>query len=149
MLFFNLGTIHSKKELRTMLELHVQHGAVDAESGKVMDGALKFRDMTVSEIMTPSDQVFMLSINDNLNFKVLSDIFKKGYSRIPVYNQSRNDIVGIILSKDLLFIDARNETPIKNFIALFGYKPPVVWPDQKLGEVLAHNFILFLFLKPS
>ncbi len=119
-----------------MLELHVQHGAVDAESGKVMDGVLKFRDMTVSEIMTPSNEVFMLNINDNLNFKILSDIFKKGYSRIPVYNHSRNDIVGIILSKDLLFVDARNETPIKNFVSLFGRKPPVVWPDHKLGEVI-------------
>lgn len=47
-----IGTIHTKAELRTMLELHVQHGAVDQDAGHVMEGALKFKDMTVHEIVS-------------------------------------------------------------------------------------------------
>ena len=48
---FYVGTIHSKQELRKMLALHVEHGAVDADSGNVLDGALTFRDMAVHEVV--------------------------------------------------------------------------------------------------
>jgi metal transporter CNNM len=37
--------------------------------------------------------------------QTLYDIFKSGYSRIPVYDRDRNDVVGLILAKDLIFID--------------------------------------------
>jgi hypothetical protein len=42
----------SKSELRTMLNLHIQHGAVDEESGKAMDGALRFREMAVEDVVS-------------------------------------------------------------------------------------------------
>lgn len=48
----DVGTIHSRSELRTMLEIHVQRGAVDIESGGVIDGALKYKDMSVCEIVS-------------------------------------------------------------------------------------------------
>jgi metal transporter CNNM len=70
MLGADMGTIHSKRELRTMLEIHVQRGAVDIESGGVIDGALKYKDMRVSEIVTPRDSVFMVSVDDRLNYQV-------------------------------------------------------------------------------
>lgn len=132
----DLGTIMSKAELRTMLNLHIQHGAVDEESGKAMDGALRFREMAVADVMTPAESVFMISLSDTLNLKVMTDVFKAGYSRIPVYEKDRNDIVCVILTKDMLFVDTKDEIPIRNFVTLFGRRPPVVWPDQKLGEVL-------------
>lgn len=66
----DMGTIFSKRELRKMLEIHVQRGAVDIESGGVVDGALKYRDMRVSEIVTPRDSVFMISADDRLNYQV-------------------------------------------------------------------------------
>jgi metal transporter CNNM len=47
----DIGTIHSRTELRKMLELHVKHGAVDVDSGGVMDGALRYRDMMVKEVV--------------------------------------------------------------------------------------------------
>ncbi len=65
------------------------------------------------------------------------EIFKSGYSRIPVYDRDRNDVIGLILAKDLIFVDPEDETPIRNFISLFGRKPMVVWHDQKLGETLS------------
>lgn len=55
--------------------------------------------------MTTRDDIFMLSIEDRLDFKVLSEIFKVGCSRIPIFGKDRNDIVGLMLAKDLLFVD--------------------------------------------
>ncbi len=91
------------------------------------------------------------------------EIFKSGYSRIPVFDSDPDDIIGLILAKDLIFVDAevclhtphslilsdsvvlmthfyclsQDETPVRNFIELFGRKPAVVWHDDKLGETLS------------
>lgn len=66
----------------------------------------------------------------------MSEIFKSGYSRIPVYGESRNDIVGLMLTKDMIFIDPEDEVPIVNFMNLFHRPFQMVWNDDKLGEVL-------------
>jgi metal transporter CNNM len=132
----DLGTIHSRGELSTLLELHVKHGAVDVESGNMLHGALKFREMTVHEIMTPVDEVFMVSLADTLNYALMTKIFRAGYSRIPVYDNDVNDITGIILSKDLMLVDPKDETPVRNFMTLFGRVPIIIWPDNKLGVML-------------
>ena len=112
-------------------------GSLHEEEVNIIGGALKFRDMVVHDVMTPEKNVFMLSSSEKLNHKVLSEIFKSGYSRIPVYGSDRHDIVGLLLTKDLIFIDADDETPIANFVRLFGRQPAVVWHDQKLGETLS------------
>lgn len=65
------------------------------------------------------------------------NIFKAGYSRIPVYDKDRNDIVSLILAKDLIFVDPEDDIPISNFVDMFGRKPIFVWHDDKLGETLA------------
>jgi hypothetical protein len=55
---------------------------------------------------------------------------------IPVYGTDSHDIVGLILTKDLIFIDPEDETPVKNFVHIFGRQLQYVWPTQSLGEVL-------------
>jgi CBS domain containing-hemolysin-like protein len=55
---------------------------------------------------------------------------------IPVYGADSHDIVGLILTKDLIFIDPEDETPLKNFVHIFGRQLQYVWPTQSLGEVL-------------
>ncbi|CAM9443864.1 unnamed protein product, partial [Ectocarpus fasciculatus] len=132
----DLGTIHSRRELTTLLDLHVKHGAVDIESGNMLSGALKFREMTVQEVMTPASEAFMVPLSETLNYALMKKIFRAGYSRIPVYDNDRNDIVGIILAKDLMLIQPQDDTPVRNFMTMFGIPPILVWPDQKLGDML-------------
>jgi CRP-like cAMP-binding protein len=65
------------------------------------------------------------------------NIFKAGYSRIPVYDKDRNDIVSLILAKDLIFVDPEDDIPISNFVDMFGRRPIFVWHDDKLGVTLS------------
>jgi metal transporter CNNM len=67
--------------------------------------------------------------------QVMTDIYKTGYSRVPVFGKDRNDVLGIILAKDLMFVDSQDEVPVRNFLMHFGRKPHVFRPDQKVGEV--------------
>lgn len=70
MLGDEIGTIHSRKELNELLKIHVQHGAIDVETGREVAGAMNYKEHTVREVMTPVKDCFMLSVSEKLNFKV-------------------------------------------------------------------------------
>ena len=55
--------------------------------------------------MTPIDEVYMLDINTQLNHKTLREIYSRGYSRIPVYDRSKDYIVGVLMTRDLILIN--------------------------------------------
>ncbi|GMH50474.1 hypothetical protein TrRE_jg10315, partial [Triparma retinervis] len=131
-----MGTIHSKAEMKRLLEIHVRAGGLDEEQGKTMAGALQYQDKVVEEVMTPLEDVFMVSIDDKLTFDLVAEIFKSGFSRIPVYEVNEDSIVGLLLVKDLIFVDPEDEVLVRSFIQIFGRGLHVVWPDQSLGECL-------------
>ncbi|CAM9806339.1 unnamed protein product [Ascophyllum nodosum] len=131
-----IGTIHSRKELNELMKIHVQHGAIDVETGREIAGAMNYKELTVREVMTPMKDCFMLSVEEKLNFKTLSDIFKTGFSRIPVFDKNQNNVIGLLFTKDLIFIDPDDETPLRNFVQIFGRDFTMVWPDYTLGDVL-------------
>jgi metal transporter CNNM len=143
-------TVYTKREIATMMMIQHEEGERSHGKGKtrnkadslhfeevtIIDGALKFRDTLVCDVMTPVAKCFMLSCSEKLTNKTLSSIFKSGYSRIPVYERDRDDVVGILLTKDLLFLDPEDEIPVSSFIRLFGRRPVVAWHDERLGEIL-------------
>ncbi len=131
-----LGTIHTRTELTELLRIHVQHGAMDVEQGQISEGAITYVDKKVSSVMSPFEDAYLLKASDILNFKKITEIFKSGYSRIPVYDKSDDDIIGILLVKDLIFVDPDDDTPVRNFIQIFGRNFHLLWPDDTLGDVL-------------
>lgn len=131
-----LATTYSGAEMLKLLQIHVQEGELDKDTADAMTGALKYKDMTVSQVMTPLENTFMLSVDEKLSFETIATIFKTGYSRIPIYEVSKNNVIGLLFTKDLIFIDPEDETPIRSFIQIFGRGLHVVWPVDKLGDVL-------------
>jgi len=131
-----LVTTYSSGEMRKLLQIHVQEGRFDQETGQAMTGALKYKDISVKSVMTPREKAFMLDVDERLNFATIAKIFKTGYSRIPVYEVSMNNIIGLLFVKDLIFIDPEDETSVRSFVQIFGRGVHVVWPDDKLGDVL-------------
>lgn len=131
-----LATTYSSAEMLKLLQIHVQEEALDKDTAVAMTGALKYKDMAVSDVMTPLKHTFMLSVDEKLNFETIATIFKTGYSRIPVYEVSKNNIIGLLFVKDLIFIDPEDETPVRNFVQIFGRGVHIVWPGDKLGDVL-------------
>lgn len=106
-----LATTYSTTEMKKLLEIHVKEGRFDEETGVAMAGALNYKDIEVQDVMTPIEHTFMLSVDDKLSFNTIAKIFKTGYSRIPVYEISHNNIIGLLFVKDLIFIDPEDETP--------------------------------------
>jgi metal transporter CNNM len=61
---------------------------------EIITGALEFKDRHIKDIMMPLDRVFMISANEKLDFETMAVIYSSGFSRIPVYENVRNDIIG-------------------------------------------------------
>ena len=131
-----LPTTYSNAEMHKLLQIHVLEGRFDAETADAMTGALRYKEIAAKEVMTSIENTFMLNVDEKLSFQTIATIFKTGYSRIPVYEVSRNNIIGLLFVKDLVFVDPEDDTPVRNFVQIFGRGVHVVWPDDKLGDIL-------------
>ncbi|KAI2509530.1 DUF21-containing protein [Fragilaria crotonensis] len=131
-----LPTTYSNAEMHKLLQIHVLEGRFDAETADAMTGALRYKEIPAKDVMTSIENTFMLNVDEKLSFQTIATIFKTGYSRIPVYEVSRNNIIGLLFVKDLIFVDPEDDTPVRNFVQIFGRGVHVVWPDDKLGDIL-------------
>ena len=75
-----------------------------------MQAALDLEKKTAADIMTKIEDTYMLDINTKLDQETLREVYSKGFSRIPVYEGSKNNIIGILMSRDLILINAENYT---------------------------------------
>lgn len=121
-----------------LLEIHVKEGRFNQEVGTAMKGALQYQDMAVKDVMTPLENTFMINVESQMTFEMMSTIFKTGYSRIPVYESFVGNVIGLLFAKDLIFIDPEDATPVKQLMEIFGRSMHFVNAEDKLGEVLRH-----------
>jgi metal transporter CNNM len=96
--------VYSKKELIKLIEEHedLTQSEIDEDEERIIKGALSFSDKTVADIMTPRTEMFALPAKQKLNRRAMAAISRSGYSRIPVYEQTRDNIVGLLYVKDLI-----------------------------------------------
>lgn len=80
---------------------------------KIINGALDLKKKYVSDIMISLDKVFMLNQNERLNFETIVSIYNSGFSRIPVYNTHKFNIIGFIHIKDLIRLEANDDIKVK------------------------------------
>jgi putative hemolysin len=105
-----LGIKYSKKspliteeELRLMIELGKEEGFLSAEEGKMLQCIFEFGDTVAGDVMMPKDKI--VAVNINTNSEELLNIFvEKGHARLPVFQGSVDNIVGIVYAHDLLYI---------------------------------------------
>jgi len=97
-----MPTVYSKKELMHIITEHegMKDSAVDADEERIVKGALSFSQKKVEDIMTPRTQVIMLKFDSKLDKITLNKIRESGHSRIPVYGETQDDILGIFYVKD-------------------------------------------------
>eukprot|EP00948_MAST-09A_sp_MAST-9A-sp1_P003908 g3908.t1 len=131
-----LGQFFRKDEMMVMMRMHVDKGILDETAGKVMKGAITFKDKNVESVMTPMDKVFKLYTYDILDYPKVMDIFKSGFSRIPVIDRDER-IIGLLLTKDLILIDPEESISVGTVYQVFGRRNiQEVWPEDNLDTVL-------------
>lgn len=108
----------SEEDVMSMLEVGQESGAIKEEGKKMINSIFAFDDELAYEIMTPRTDVFMIDINDP-PAEYIDELMELTYSRIPVYDDDPDNIIGILNIKDYL-ITARNQgfenVDIKNIL---------------------------------
>ena len=91
----------TNEELQEMVDTIEEEGVIDEDQGELLSNAIEFKDTEAHEIMTPRVDVFAIDIDDDINELLKNDkLFR--HSRIPVYKDTIDHIVGILLTKNVL-----------------------------------------------
>ncbi|KAI9207610.1 uncharacterized protein BJ171DRAFT_596620 [Polychytrium aggregatum] len=108
------GVVYRRAELRELVALHGEDhaGTLTKDEVSIMRAVLEIRDKGVQDIMTPLTDTFMLSLSDQLDRTTLEKVIKAGHSRVPIFNKSRECIIGVIIVKQLVMYDPDDSTPI-------------------------------------
>lgn len=124
--------IHSSDELKYLIKQSSDEGNIVDTDYEIIRNAFDFSETTVRHILIPRNQVVAIDI-DGFNHKMVDKLLEEGYSRIPCYEKSIDNIIGIIAVKDLLIIlKNNNELNIRQLL-----RPIIVTPEsRKIGSLL-------------
>ena len=123
-----------------MVDVGEEKGAIDKEEREMINNVFEFNDKTVSEIMIPRTQIYAVDMNLSIS-KVVEEITEDDefrYSRIPVYDETIDEIKGVVYIKDILLSTKNKNVKIKNLIKE-AYFVPETKPLNELFEELRKN----------
>ncbi|KAM9455352.1 metal transporter CNNM4-like isoform 1-T1 [Clarias gariepinus] len=131
-----IGRVYNREKLLGMLKVTEAYIDLEKEELNMIHGALELRTKTVEDIMTPLNNCFMIKSDAVLDFNTMSEIMESGYTRIPVYEDERSNIVDILYVKDLAFVDPDDCTTLKTVTKFYNHPVHVVFHDTKLDAML-------------
>jgi len=123
-----------RQDIKQVLEAAHERQVLDGEAYAMISGALDMAEQTVADIMVPRAKMDMLDIGKPLS-EILTEIIETGHSRFPVYEDDRDNIVGILLAKDLLLSVSNPSIALRPLV-----RPAVFIPETKRLNVLLHEF---------
>ncbi|XP_072095030.1 metal transporter CNNM2-like [Mobula birostris] len=131
-----IGTVYNREKLLEMLRVTDPYNDLVKEELNIIQGALELRTKTVEDVMTPLRDCFMIACEAILDFNTMSEIMESGYTRIPVYEGERSNIVDLLFVKDLAFVDPDDCTPLKTITKFYNHPLHFVFNDTKLDAML-------------
>ncbi len=126
----------SDEEFRTMVQVGEGEGVIDSDERDLIQKAIAFGETTVGEVMTPKIDMFTVNINDSLD-EILPRIIANFHSRVPVYGNDDEEILGILFTKDLTRLKhlPREKVNLKGIL-----HPAVVVPKTKMIKEMLEEF---------
>ena len=126
------ASVYTEEELRQLVKLSEESGHLKEEERELIDKVFEFSETTVKEAMIPRTEIVALS--EGCTFEQIAEAFHEhGYSRLPVYRGSLDDIVGVIHSKDLMaYLRSPESFRLENILQ----KPVYVVDTARLEDVL-------------
>ncbi|HET7521396.1 MAG TPA: hemolysin family protein [Candidatus Limnocylindria bacterium] len=128
----------STEELKMLVETGSETGGIEEDEKEMIHGVIELAETKVHEVMVPRIGIRAIDVNDPMD-EVLDVIVRAGHSRVPVYEENLDDIIGILYAKDLLPYLKRNgraapEIDIRKLV-----RPPVYVPETKAVDELLHE----------
>lgn len=124
---------HSSEELQYLLEQGKETGALDSNEHELIQNVFDFNERVVKNIMVPRTKISGIEIETSKE-ELLEILITEGYSRLPVYDEVIDKIVGIVHAKDILPLLARNEEIVLKDIIR---KPYFIPETKKINDLMA------------
>jgi len=133
---FISGEPQTKSDLEDVLYLAEEHEIIDQDARKIMEGALLVTNMQVRDIMIPRAQMIVIDSDESVQ-EALPKIIDAGHSRFPVIGEGMDDVIGILLAKDLLpLVESDSAPPALRQLM----RPVIAVPESKRLNVLLREF---------
>jgi magnesium and cobalt transporter len=123
-----------REQLIELLHGAYENSLMDADALAMIEGVLQVSEMRVGEIMIPRAQMDVVDINDPPE-RFVPFVIETAHSRFPVIDKDRDDVIGILLAKDLLRHYAESDDDIRGML-----RPAVFIPESKRLNVLLKEF---------
>ncbi|GHD80639.1 MULTISPECIES: HlyC/CorC family transporter [Vogesella] len=124
-----------REELVSQLHAAFERNVLDAEALSMIEGVLSFSERTVREVMVQRSQMDVIRLSEPME-KLLSHVIEAGHSRFPVIGEDKDDVQGILLSKDLLrYFLTPNDFDLQKTL-----RPVVFVPESKRLDGLLREF---------
>jgi magnesium and cobalt transporter len=132
------GEPRNIEELLEELRGAQANGLLSNDTLSMVEGAIEVSDLTVADVMVPRGQMVGLSAEAPLA-EIVKQVIESGHSRFPVYGEESEQVVGILLAKDLLkcFVDGSAPCHIRELM-----RSPVLIPESKALDILLKEFRL-------
>ena len=122
------------EELIDLLHGAYERNLFDADALSMIEGAIQVSDIQVREVMVPRAQMDVLHIDDSIE-QIVDFAIETSHSRFPVVGSDRDDVLGILLAKDLLLAKAGRPFNLRSLL-----RPAVFIPESKRLNVLLREF---------
>jgi len=124
-----------REQLVTLLHSAFERNLLDSDALSMIEGALQVSEMQVRDIMVPRSQMDVIDVNVPPD-KFIPHVIATAHSRFPVIDKNRDDVIGILLAKDLLrFYAGEEEFRVRAML-----RPAVFVPESKRLNVLLREF---------
>jgi len=124
----------NREELLELLHAAYEHNLLDADALSMIEGVMQVSEMQVREIMIPRAQMDVVDISDP-HEQILPFVIETAHSRFPVVDGDRDNVLGILLAKDLLRLCTDEEVNLREIL-----RPAVFVPESKRLNVLLREF---------
>jgi magnesium and cobalt transporter len=123
-----------RDQLLELLQSSYERNLMDADALAMIEGVLQVSELQARDIMVPRAQMDVVDINDTPEV-FLPKVIDSGHSRFPVIGENKDDVIGILLAKDLLRYYAGHESNVRDML-----RPAVFIPESKRLNVLLKDF---------
>ncbi|CAB0004242.1 unnamed protein product [Nesidiocoris tenuis] len=130
-----IGAVYTRERLKELVKLTTEYNDLQKDEVNIISGALDLCQKQVKEVMTVLDDVYMLPIDAILDFETVSEIMASGFSRIPVFEGRRSNVVSLLYIKDLALIDPDDNIPLKTHCEFYQSACFFVFEDMTLDVV--------------
>lgn len=118
----------SEEEIRMMIDVGEENGVLNQTEKEMIDGIFEFDNTLAKEVMTPRTDVFAIDIDTPID-EIINQVIEEQYSRVPVYEEDIDNVIGILYMKDLFIEMRKKELTIDSIRAML--RPPYFVPMTK------------------